>query len=130
MEALTDIQKELVETILNIVVTELLILKRSYFSTWGKEGWNPLKPETIARKRENKRDFNTETGQLRDSLKVFYVEENGQYRIKCSAIHKNGDEALKTLIYKYGRNFLDFDNNEQMWIAQRFESLWELAYAE
>jgi hypothetical protein len=129
MGLLDPLQQEVIESILQIVVHELLIIKRSYFSTWGKDGWNPLKPETIKRKTQNKTVFNTDDGDLRDSLKVWLVEEDGTYKIKVSANHAKGDKVINQLIYTYGRNFLDFDDNELIYIESRIKELWELSYA-
>jgi hypothetical protein len=104
---------------------EIEEVKRSYFSEQGKPGanWQPLKPNTIKYKKANKNKFNTETGLLRDSIKIDVRRYGDSIYINCEMEHREGDEAIDQLIYEYGRDFLNFDDKDQEWITSRLGEL-------
>ncbi len=104
---------------------EIKDLKASYFSEQGKPGahWNPLKPKTIKYKKAHKNQFNIDTGRLKNSLTVRAQITDGVLEIACTATHENGDEAIEQLIYEYGRNFLDFTEDEAALIINRLTEL-------
>jgi len=102
-------------------------LKQSYFSESGKPGadWQQLKPDTIRRKKRNKDLFNTEYGNLKNSIDVRARIIFGELIIECTATHHNGDEAIDQLIYEYGRDFLNFTENEAVLIVEKLNRLME-----
>jgi hypothetical protein len=116
------------DIILPILTNEILEKKQSYFSEKGKQGWAPLKADTIKRKSKkypaHVSDFNTASGALRDSIKIEYnFDKPNALTFTINATHGAGDKAIKGLIYDYGRDFLNFDETESQWIIQRLKEL-------
>lgn len=115
MAELTKLNNAISKALDNICI-ELTRQKKSYFSSSGKGGWNPLKEDTIAKKRKlypsNATKFNTATGELRDSLKVYWKQVNSNtVRLFVECNHKYGDEVIKYLTETLGRDFMSFDDD-------------------
>lgn len=127
------------------IITELVEMKRSYFSEQGKPGWKPLAEKTIAKKLKgapkynkkvsgtlrptvgwdvsNAEKFNTQYGFLKNSIKVDYTLHDDELNITVEATHREGDQAIEQLIDGYGRDFLRFDINEIEFIKKRLGEL-------
>ncbi len=120
MAVLDDIEK-----VLPRLCEEIKELKQSYFSPQGKPNadWSPLKEKTIKYKKGNNTSFNMEYGDLRRSIDVTAEIIFGELIIKCEATHRDGDEAINRLIYDYGRDFLNFTEDEAELIVRRLEQL-------
>src|ERR1700742_1610216 len=116
-----------IEAAMPIIANELLEIKRSYFSEQGKEGWEPLRPQTITKKTRkfpsNATKFNIESGFLRDSIRINYRLHQNELELIVEAQHQNGDEAIIQLIDVYGRDFLRFDAKEIEFIRKRLGEL-------
>jgi hypothetical protein len=94
-------------------------LKDSYFSSNGKSGWNKLKKSTIKRKGSD--IIHIDSGALHDSLFIRYEKIENGYRIIFGADYD--DKILKSLRFKYGRDFITFDKNEKEFIKKRLLEL-------
>jgi len=130
MDVLDKFKERLVaelDVALPIVCQELEDMKKSYFSPQGKEGWQPLKENTV--KRKNRRSpnhansFNLEYGYLRNSINIDYQLSQNEIEIIVTANHREGDGAINRLIYDYGRDFFNFDEKEIAFIVRRLREL-------
>lgn len=116
-----------IDAVLEELCAYIKELKQSYFSEAGKPGadWQPLKATTVKRKKQNNQLFNIEYGNLKNSIEVTAEIIFGELIIKCTATHHNGDEAIDQLIYEYGRDFLNFTEDEAALIVNKLNVLLE-----